>query len=1073
MDERPPPGFKLFTSNRLEILAETLAGIVASQPLPPLLPEIVVVQSRGMARWLAMAMAARLGVWAHAQFPFPNAFLLDIFARLQPDYPQVAHRETIAWRLMGILAQLDGPEFAPLQGYLADGDPLKRWQLAGRLADLFDQYAIYRPDLIAAWQEGKSQGEEGWQAELWRRVSAPEEGRNRADLLLACLARLANDDLPPLLLPARIAVFGVSSLPPYHLQLFAALSRHVEVNFLVMNPCREYWADIVSEREIANFTRRRQLEAEELYLTQGNTLLASMGRLGRELFSQLLELESEEHSQFAEPEGDSLLAQVQREILDLEERGGGAAGAVADGSIVVHSCHSPLREVEVLRDQLLAMLAEPELLAKDILVMTPDIATYGPYIQAVFDLPLTDPLHIPYSVADQILGGEGRLLEEFQQALALVGGRFGVSEVLAVVESPSVAARFNLAEGELRTIRAWLAELRIGWGWDGESRQRLGLLPLAENTWRAGLERLVLGYAMAGEGDRLFAGRLPYDHFDGGDAELLGRFLQLLDTLFAHLQAMERGQTLAAWAERLTAFLADCFHGEAAEGEDKFIRGVLAELGRQQELAGFTEEVGIEVIVGHLGQAIAGQRSASGFLSGGVTFCALLPMRAVPFAVVCLLGMNDADYPRQGKAPSFDLMARAPRLGDRSQRFDDRYLFLEAILAARRRLYLSYVGQSLSDDSQQPPSVLVCELLDYLAQGCAEPEALRAALLTVHCLQPFNPDYFTGNGRLFSYSAENLAAAEALRQAERSPAESAAFLVAELAEPPAESREVSLEQLVRFFKHPAREFCKLRLGLALPERAESLEDRESFDLEGLDRYGLENELVARALAGEPLPAYYEVARAAGRLPHGGMGGDAYREASGKATLFAGRVAPFRGASLPPLAVELDLAGFRLQGQVGGIHETGALRYRCAAVKPGDRLAAWLGHLLLNSGAAPGYPTATVLIGTDLICRFAPVAASRAYLSQLLELYGQGLRRPLPFFPKSSWSYAESLARGKSEEEARAAAASCWLGNDYQAGEGREQYLQLCHRHASPLDEQFRAVARTVFAPLLAHGEEER
>jgi exodeoxyribonuclease V gamma subunit len=140
------------------------------------------------------------------------------------------------------------------------------------------------------------------------------------------------------------------------------------------------------------------------------------------------------------------------------------------------------------------------------------------------------------------------------------------------------------------------------------------------------------------------------------------------------------------------------------------------------------------------------------FVSGGVTFCTLMPMRAVPFRVVCLLGMNDGDFPRRAPKADFDLLAQPgmARPGDRSRRDDDRYLMLEAVLAARDKLYISWVGRNVRDNSEQPPSVLVSQLRDYLVNGW---QLDLHARTTEHALQPFSRRYFEDGG-LLTYARE-------------------------------------------------------------------------------------------------------------------------------------------------------------------------------------------------------------------------------------------------------------------------------------------------------------------------------
>ncbi|MCK4838766.1 MAG: exodeoxyribonuclease V subunit gamma, partial [Desulfobulbaceae bacterium] len=368
-------------------------------------------------------------------------------------------------------------------------------------------------------------------------------------------------------------------------------------------------------------------------------------------------------------------------------------------------------------DQLLAMFeAHPELEPKDIIVMTPDIESYSPLIGAVFgSRKVVNGRALPFSIADRLIRKEGELFGTLLSVLALVGSRMEISRVLAVIERAPVRSRFGLSLNELERIEKWLGAVNIRWGIDDDDRQQRGLPETTENTWRFGLDRLLLGYAMVGDNQRDFAGVLPYDDLEGGEVEALGRFLDFTEKLFEYVRKLASKRNLADWSDILLAIFKDLLAvSDEQEHEREFIQRTLSTLRDVQVDAAFGDEVEFEVVMAELDKAGQTDSLSSGFMAGGITFCEMLPMRAVPFKIVCLLGMNDGVYPRPTTVPAFDLIAANPQLGDRSRRKDDRYLFLESILSARQCLYLSYVGQSVRDGSFLSPSVLVSELVEYL-----------------------------------------------------------------------------------------------------------------------------------------------------------------------------------------------------------------------------------------------------------------------------------------------------------------------------------------------------------------------
>lgn len=1077
-------GFRTFTSNRLEILADRLAEVLA-EPLPsPFDPEIIVVQSKGMERWISLQLAERHGVSANCRFPFPNTFVHEVFRKVLQDAPapSLFDPDVMTWRVMKALPSLmDSPAFEPLRLYLEGGrSDLKRFQLSRRIADLFDQYLLFRPHMMAQWQKGKAGH---WQALLWASLVQGHEQEHRAALAQAFFANLEKRGSPPPGLPCRISVFGISALPRFYVEVFASLSRVARVNLFLMNPCQEYWGDILATWEMKKKTLSRKAVPEEaLHMEKGNPLLASMGALGRDFFDLIQDFQVEEFSSFQEPESDHLLASIQKDVLHLVDRREKKEISTQDSSIQIHSCHSPMREVEVLRDRLLRMFEEdPLLLPKDIVVMMPDVETYAPYIQAVFDTPGEDARRIPFSIADRSVRKEGGIGEAFLNLLDLQGSRFGVVQVLDLLACEAVRRRFGLSEEDLERARTWISEARVRWGIDEKHKADLGLPPFPENTWRAGLERLLLGFAMPGREERLFSGILPYDPVEGSETRVLGAVVEFAEQLFKGAASLDRPRTLEAWQRDLGRILDDFFEpGEEAEREMRLIHRMLDDLLKTAALSLFDEEIHLRVVRSHLERSLEQTGFGWGFLTGGVTFCAMLPMRSIPFRVICLLGMGDEAYPRQSKPLGFDYMARYPRRGDRSRRNDDRYLFLEALLSARDRLYISYVGQSIQDNSPIPPSVLVSELMDYAEQGFEVPGgSVREHLTTRHRLQAFSPEYFKNHPKLFTYSEEDYEIAATLLAGRKEPE---AFLGEGLSEPDETWKEVDLHGLCAFFSNPAKFLLNRRLGIYLEQRSSLAEEREPLEVRTLDKYLLEESMLRRRLQGRRLKEDLPFAVASGRLPHGAVGQCIYEGLSPGVEHFAEDLSPLLGGNaLETLEFRIDAGGFSLTGSLDHVFEDGMVRYRYARLKGKDMVVSWIHHLALNIVAAEGYPRRTLLAGlggTDgrerkrLFYEYEPVDGAKEILEGLLRRYGEGLKEPLHFFPESSWEYATlRLAKEKPAEAALQKARHTWQGDEWHRGEGQDPSYQLCFRRKDPIDAAFEEISEEVFAPLMKHLRE--
>jgi exodeoxyribonuclease V gamma subunit len=1091
--------FIVYKSNRLEKLVTHLAQGALQPPLSSAFStEQVIVQTQGMAQWLKLELCKRQGILANVEFPFPRAFLSRLTQELLPEQLRAGaiEPEALTWRVMGKLdALLPQPAFGEIKNYLTTSeDPRRKFQLAERVAALFDQYSIYRPEWIAAWQKGE---ETHWQAALWRAVMADGlacQGKFLHELILA----LNSPACEVAKLPQRLSIFAPNNLPPIYLAVFDALARHIPVHLFGLSPCREYWGDTPTPGEaerIQAMAGDGDIDPSDLHLEGANPLLAAWGRTGRAFQRLVTDLESIEREveEYSEPKTTDLLGAIQSSILTLVGYEAESLEKVEvkadDRSVQVHVCHSPLRELQVLRDHLLEWFAaDPTLGAQDILVMLPDLEAYAPFVKGVFESAEEGAPAIPYTLADRGARQESALVDGFAELLQLASSRLGAPAVVDFFEIAAVRRRFGVAEGELSQIRQWLQNAGVRWGRDAEHRAKLGLPRFAEHTWDHASSRLLLGYAMADGGDTLVHDLLPCEGIEGTATRLLGRWLDFLQQLFSALDELSEKRTLSEWASTLNQLLDGLFLPDPAEElAASAIRQILDGLREQQAASGFQEAVPLAVVLERILPKFRENQPGKAFLRGSVTFCGLNPMRSIPFRVVCVLGLQDGSFPRCPAPPSFDLMAKQPRTGDESQRDDDRYLFLETLLAARDRFYLSYVGQSVRDNSPRPPSVAVSELLDFIdsrfhlggeGEAGEESHIISRLLVTIHRLHAFSPAYFRqgagGDPRLFGYSPALAKISQFLdNPASRSPVNP--FLVQALADLGEEWKTVTLRDLQSFYRNPSRYFIEKRLEFRLPTDKDLLQEEEPFSVDGLEAFTCKQEILDSLFSRKPRSQLLAVWKGSGQLPPGPAGGLLANDLFSGAGPVAKRLQERIGqAQREPRRCDLRLGDFKVEGQLAFFPGVGLVHYRAAKIdrkKKGEaHLKLWIEHLLLQLAGWDG-PKSSYLIGEDETWEFQEVANARELLGSLLELYLKGLAAPLPFFPKSSFAYAIGPGPRTSKTAADLALES-WEGNEddeFQEGELEDPYFNLCFRsHPDPLGQEFQELAAQVVGPLLSH-----
>ncbi|WP_296900173.1 exodeoxyribonuclease V subunit gamma, partial [Thiohalocapsa sp.] len=758
-------------SNRVEqLVAELARQLVTWPPASLFTPATVVAASPAMARWVNLRLAEVCGVAANLDYPLPATFVWRLARGLLDDLPDAdpLALDAMAWQVFAELpVLLPEPAFVPLRRYLhGDTDGRKRWQLAARIADVFDRCQLYRPALVRAWTDNR-EGEESetvvtepWLGPLWRRLVAGREHQQRVAVLDRLLEALAQPQVPGTL-PERVAVFAVSSLPPVLVQVFEGLSRHIDVDLYLHTPTGEFWSDLVSQKTLAR-KRLREPEYAELWEAR-NPLLGSWGRQGQALHDLLLQEEAPlaDRDAYVTDWPDTLLGRLQRDLFELTPVPDECTPVTPDDSVQVHLCHSPARECQVLHDSLLALFeAEPDLRPEDVLVMVPDIARYAPDVAAVFDRHRADlaagtPKHgaeaadvlpyIPWNLSDIAVADEHPLVRVFLRLLALPESRFTQSEVLSYLDVPELAAHFGLDDDAVTRVRDWLAASNLRWGLDGAHQTRLQLPQTEQNTWAQTEARLFAGYALAGPmDDASFAGIAPVAGVEGAGAEALGHFWRLFDYLRDAARRLAEPRTAADWQRELGRLIMDFFGArDDPDGRLQRIRDAVAELAEQA--ADIDERLSPALVRTWLTERVGGtgtERRGGRWFSGGVTFCGMRPLRSLPFQVICVLGLNDDAFPRRDRPVEFDPMRRAWRPGDPRKADEDRYLFLETLLGARRRLYLSCVGRDIRSNQPRQPSVLLRELLDHVDQYFANGRdggSLSEAITRVHPLQPFSP----------------------------------------------------------------------------------------------------------------------------------------------------------------------------------------------------------------------------------------------------------------------------------------------------------------------------------------------
>ncbi len=1054
---------------RTAVLADALADLLRTPLADPFAAEVVAVPAKGVERWLAQRLSAVLGagpgrdgICAGVSFPSPGRLVDDVLAAASG-----AGRAGSPWArpVWPLLATLDDCLAEPWCAVLAQhlgGDHRRgrRYATAAHLAELFRSYAAARPEMLRDWAAG--QDTDGrvplppdllWQAELWRRLRE-RVGPSPAERLEEHCAALRADpglvDLPP-----RVSVFGPTRLTADQLTVLGALGDGRDVHVWLPHPSPAMWEALRGRTAV--------LRAGDGTATlPAHPLLRSLARDVRELQLRLPPHEDTHHPDAARPA--TLLGRLQD---DLRADRAPTPGP-GDGTLVVHACHGPARQVEVLREVLLRLFEDdPTLEPRDVLVLCPDVETFAPLVSAAFGLGpgLPHPGHaLRVRLADRSLRQTNPLLDTVTGLLDLAGSRVTASAVLDLAATPPVRARFELTDEHLERVRDWVARSGVRWGLDPAGRAAYRMEAVAQNTWRAGLDRVLLGVTTSEDEPVTLGLALPLDDVDSSDIDLAGRLAELLDRLEVVLGELTGEHDAAHWADVLARALDSLT--AVAPADSWQLSQARRELAEAVE--GAASRVGLADLRALLADRLRGKPTRANFRTGNLTVCTMVPMRSVPHRVVVLLGLDDGVFPRTTGLDGDDVLARAPRVGERDVAGEDRQLLLDALLATTERLVVLHTGADPVSGAVRPPAVPVAELLDVVALM-----APGVDLVVRQPLQPYDATQFTG-ARPFSFDPVSLAGARRAGRPRTAPAPRQPL--------PVRSGPVDLADLVSFAENPVRAYLRQRLAISLPGEDDEVDDALPVALDALQEWALGERMLRDRLRGLDPAEGQRVEWLRGTLPPGPLGGRVLDKVQERVEPVVAASAALLTTRPEAVDVSLTVAGRALAGTIGGVRDGAVVAVHYATLSPRHRVRAWVLALAL---AAHGGGDRAVTVGRygrrARTSTLTAPADPTAVLGALLELYDRGLSEPLPMAVRTSAAYAASRHAGDTVEQALESAGREWrsdFGGEredrhhrYAWGEGRPLAFLL---EQPPLPDEarpgestrFGALARRLWTPLL-------
>jgi len=1061
------PDFRLYHSNSLETLADLLAHELRQMLTghSPLLPETIIIPQAAMRRWLQATLAAQYGVAANLAFLTPGEFVAQALKANVPGEAEDLNAAALHWRLYAALTDkgfMQHPALASLRSYLAHNDPLRPWALAEELADIFEKYQAWRRDWLLAWETGAQPSDP--QAVLWRYIAADRQHRaRRIDHYLSGFAQPGSPR--PQGLPARLFVFATLNVSPDVLRVLASQARVGVLHFYLPSPTRAYWGDMQTLAE------KLRSGAEDPFVEDENPLLQAWGAAGRDFVEVLGSYEvvhpRGEIEAYAEPKTKPkcLLHRLQADLFYRRSASKPLRKVLDknDTSLQIHACHTPLREVQVLHDQLRALLEDsrfdPPLEPRQIAVLAPDITPYVPWLEAVFGRGSSEGGHIPWTLADTSPLHDEPLAELFIQLLNLPLSRFGLNELLDLLGSAPLAQTTGLEPAAIERLQHWLYNAGARWGLNAAHRQQHQAPADNAYTWQFALDRLLLGHA-SGSSEEI-AGIAPWPHLEGSALNALDTLMGVLRVLARQRHVLAEALSPVQWQQRLLSLLhtllpenpADPATARALERLQRLIH----EFADNATRAGFSAPVSADVVRAHFANVLAQTDTRAPLLTGGISFGRMVPLRLLPFRVICVLGMNDGDYPRRDPVAGLsrltaDLHSNQRRRGDRSLREDDRFLFLQLFSAAKEVFYLSYLGANPRDGSVREPSVLVSDLIESAVASHIKPirDEVRKHFVIKHPLHPFATTAFgePDEPRRFSYQQQWYPAAGQISGARH--ALKPWYQPSLSLDNPSESH-LPLTALSQFLQNPTKRFLKQRLGLRLAEDIDQSHDVEPLIIaaKGYVRQQLDQQVFNELLHGRG-EQLYERLRARALLPSGALARKQFDELRAQIQPCVDAFKQWHDDTpLQTVSCHVEIDGWHLHGTLSDIHQRALVRCYPGKPSPSWMIGSGLEWLLLN---ASGHALPMMQFFNDDSGHYGPHERpalaqnqARAALALLLDHYNRGQQEPLLYTPRAGWHIYKAPAMQR-----ETLAHKQWYGSTRSWGDFKDARAKLVFRGNDPL-----------------------
>ncbi|ANZ22646.1 exodeoxyribonuclease V subunit gamma [Buchnera aphidicola (Diuraphis noxia)] len=1039
--------FIIFRSNKINILLSKVCQIIQKKPLSNIFEkEIFIHDSKILFKYLNIFISNNIGISANFKFYRPHDFIWKVFQSIlyKNNLKNTCTQSIITWNIMNVLNKKNFCEHIKTKD-----NAYKKFKFSYLMATIFHQYLIYRPNWINEWEQNKNtcliNEDEIWQVKLWKEIINHSKKNNQSGYhfvnLFNYFQSLKNHNkIKKNVLPNRIFIISSFTLTPSYIKILKIISKYTNIYFLYITPFKTniFYPNTIKNGNLSHKKKH-----------PNNTILSLWRKYEEYYIIKLMHSKKIKITNFFKNEANkniNLLNNIKKNFLKFDclnlKNIKKKSFLKIDNSISINICDNKYNEIQILHDTLLLHFNKNKNLKLDnIVVICDSIDDYMSSIHAIFEAK-NENENLPFFISTKVSKKEEKIFLFFNKILNLSYSRFENEEILEFLNIPEIANHFNISEDDINILYHWIQEANIRWGINSKHKKSLSLPEHNANTWEWGIEKLLLSYA-TNTTENVWNDVVSCSVINTSRADLIGKLIIFINVLKKWKKKISKSQYLSCWRSLFREFINDFFYKKTNKPVQNLHKSWIKMID-DISYSNYTQKISIKILKKHFNCTI--KRTYQKFLPGVINFCHPSDICYIPFEIICIIGSDYKSTLKNNKPNSFiNILNKYPLIGDLNFYEQYCYLFLQNISCAQKYLYISYVGTSIKDESKTSSSILIEQLLDYIAFNFFPKHDYnlnikdnKKRIINLLC-KNYKKEYF--------YKKENIKNTLDNSIKNKIKTNNNKTYNIKLFKNNI-SNKIHLKDLIFFWKNPIRYFFNHSLKIKFRFQKEKINNTEPFCVSQIESFKIKEMLLTNIINQKDTEKILKIYILSGKLPYGFFGENIFKKIKKDMESIAKSVIKHKSVTKEK-KINFILKKFQIHGILYNVQSTGLIRWQPNTISYSDRIALWIEHLMYS--CIKGFGESKIIGPKNQIWSYSSLNHEKAYnyLYKYIIGYIKGSKE-LILLTKSGASWLDAVYNIKKniiqhDDNTKLIGYKklfkTWIGNNYIKGEKEDLYIK--------------------------------